>query len=262
MRRTAGNSHREPALKDEAVRIIGIDLAWQSERNTTAVAVGVLRENRLVIEELHEALESLDAIVAVISNHPDASGISIDAPLVIPNERGQRACERALGRVYGRMKASCHASNLSLYPDAASVRLADTLSAAGFVHLGAPVTGKWQIECYPHPAIIELFGLPERLRYKKGRVGERRAGQVELARYLRALESSQVIGLRLESSLASVVEDVRILGKRGKALKRNEDALDAIICTYIGALYVRGVTAHCFGTAADGHIYVPALRCL
>ncbi|MEJ2309173.1 MAG: DUF429 domain-containing protein [Gammaproteobacteria bacterium] len=249
-------------LKNESVKIIGIDLAWQSERNTTAVAIGVLREHRLVIEELHEALEGFDAILAVIANHSDASGISIDAPLVIPNKRGQRACERALGSVYGRMKASCHASNLSLYPDAASTRLAATLSAAGFLHLGSPSQVKWQIECYPHPAMIEIFRLPERLRYKKGGVGERRAGQVQLARYLRALESSQVIALRLASPLASVVEEAAIRGKRGKCLKRNEDALDAIICTYIGALYARGAPAHCFGTAADGYIYVPALPCL
>jgi predicted RNase H-like nuclease len=160
------------------------------------------------------------------------------------------------------MKASCHASNLGLYPDAASSRLADMLSAAGYEHLGAPSRGKWQIECYPHPAIIELFGLPERLLYKKGSVGEKRAGQVQLARYLQALGSSQVLPLRLGSSLAAVVDEATILARRGKALKRNEDALDAIICTYIGALYARGAPCHCFGSAADGYIYVPAQPCL
>ena len=197
-------------MDGSALKIIGIDLAWQSERNTTPLAVGVLHRNHLLVEELHDALEGLDAIASVIAGHADARGIAIDAPLVIPNESGQRACERALGRRYGRMKASCHASNLVLYPDAASSRLADMLSAAGYEHLGAPSRGKWQIECYPHPAIIELFGLPERLLYKKGSVGEKRAGQVQLARYLQALGSSQVIPLRLGSSLAAVVDDLSL----------------------------------------------------
>jgi predicted RNase H-like nuclease len=58
------------------------------------------------------------------------------------------------------------------------VTLSRQLVRQGFQHLGRK---KWQIECYPHPAMIEMFRLDRRLAYKKGQVAERRAGQKRLA---------------------------------------------------------------------------------
>ena len=43
--------------------------------------------------------------------------VAIDAPLIILNETGQRACETAVGKRYGNRHASCHTSNMTLYPD-------------------------------------------------------------------------------------------------------------------------------------------------
>ncbi|MEJ2621329.1 MAG: hypothetical protein P8163_14015 [Candidatus Thiodiazotropha sp.] len=86
----------------------------------------------------------------------DLSGIAIDASLMIPNQQGQRRCEKALS----------------------SVALSRHLVRQGFQHLGRK---KWQIECYPHPAMIEMFRLDRRLSYKKGLVAEGRAGQKQLA---------------------------------------------------------------------------------
>tara|TARA_R110000823_G_scaffold311534_2_gene437276 strand:- start:215 stop:490 length:276 start_codon:yes stop_codon:yes gene_type:complete len=79
----------------------------------------------------------------------DLKGVAIDAPLVINNQSGQRLCKRERGREYSSRHASCHTSNLKLYPHADSVRLSNQLFEAGFLHLG-DTDNKWKIECYPH----------------------------------------------------------------------------------------------------------------
>lgn len=244
------------------MKIIGIDLAWQSERNTTALAVGELRDGCLRITEVHESLGSLSDVMEVMESHGDAGGVAIDAPLIIENASGQRACERALSKEYGSRKSSCHASNNALYPNAASTRLAKYLSGRGFAHLGHPAEEKWQIECYPHPAIIELFGLPERLWYKKGKVEEKKQGQVRLSRYIRALKASEVVALKTCPGISGYLDEEWILSRSGKAIKQNEDALDSMICAYIGALYASEIPGNVFGTAEAGYIYVPAQRCI
>jgi predicted RNase H-like nuclease len=145
------------------MNLIGIDLAWQSEKNTSAAAVGQLDGNVLSIHDLREDLDSVESIVEFVAGYPDVEGIAIDAPLIINNITGQRSCEKDFSRVYGARKASCHTSNLGLYPDAPSVDLGSRLVRQGYAHLGASDDLRWQVECYPHPAIIEIFGLKERL---------------------------------------------------------------------------------------------------
>jgi predicted RNase H-like nuclease len=244
------------------MRIIGIDLAWQSERNTTALAVGELHDGCLRITKIYDSLASLNDVTGVIESLDDVSGVAIDAPLIIENNSGQRDCERALSKEYGSKKSSCHASNKSLYPNAPSTALANYLSERGFAHLGRPNEERWQIECYPHPAIIELFGLPERLAYKKGKVGEKKQGQVKLSNYINALKTSKVLALSTNSEVAEHLVEESILSKSGKAMKQNEDALDSIICTFIGALYASNKPSNVFGTVGAGYIYVPTIKCI
>ena len=244
------------------MKIIGIDLAWQSERNTTGLAVGELRDSGLFITEVYDSITSLNGIMDVIESQGDIGGVAIDAPLIIENHSGQRLCERALSKVYGSRKSSCHASNKTLYPNAPSTALANYLSSEGFRHLGCPNKEKWQIECYPHPAIIEMFGLPERLAYKKGRVAEKKQGQVRLSNYIRALENSEVLRLTVSPEVREYFIEENILSKKGAVMKQNEDALDSIICAYIGALYASGASNNTFGCVDAGYIYVPTQKCI
>lgn len=244
------------------MNLIGIDLAWQSEKNTSAAAVGQLDGNALSIHDLREDLDSVEATVEFVAAYPDVEGIAIDAPLIIDNITGQRSCEKELSRVYGARKASCHASNLGLYPDAPSVDLGKRLVEQGYAHLGSAENSHWQLECYPHPAIIEIFGLEERLFYKKGSAAAKRTGQLLLAGFIRQLAVSPVLRLSVDARFDSYLDEYAIRSKRGAALKKNEDALDAIVCTYIAGLYQRGVTNSVFGNVGEGYIYVPLAYCL
>lgn len=242
--------------------LIGIDLAWQAATHTSAAAVGTLCDTTLTIHALRDDLAGVDSILEFVASYPRAAGIAIDAPLIVNNVSGQRACETALGRVYAARKAGCHAANLTLYPDPDSVRLADALLERGFVHLGRPRQSRWQIECYPHPALIEVFGLAQRHRYKKGRVADKRDGQIALGRLLRRLSASPLLRLSVDDPISSCLDADEIGGKRGAALKRNEDAIDAIICAYVAALYAVDVPGAVFGSADDGYIYVPQACCV
>ncbi len=52
-----------------------------------------------------------------------------------------------------------------------------SLEAQGFTHTPVIVPkelGRYQIEVFPHPAIVHLFGLNRILKYKKGTLAEHR----------------------------------------------------------------------------------------
>jgi predicted RNase H-like nuclease len=221
------------------MQIAGIDLAWKSLKNPTALAIGVLKGGELTLQELVHDLFSVEAIESTLSRHPSLQGIAIDGPLIIKNSRGQRVCETHISQEYGARKAACHTSNLTLYPDSDCVRLSGLFESQGFTHLGM-AAGKWQIECYPHPALIEIFGLKERHQYKKGRVNDRKRGQIELARLLSKLSQSRILTLNIPKLCALPFNEEHIEGLSGVSLKRNEDILDAVICIYIAGLYALG----------------------
>lgn len=158
-------------------------------------------------------------------------------------------------------KASCHACNLTLFPTSNAVLLGNYLQAGGFGHL-APPGQPWQLECYPHPALIEIFQLPERLLYKKGRVADKRQGQARLAGLLLSLAQSQRMALHIGPLFLSYLDSGRIQTLRGAALKHNEDVLDAMVCLYIAALYQAANAERVFGCTGQGYVYVPQGPCL
>jgi len=238
--------------------VAGVDLAWQSERNPSAIAHGSLSNGTLAVTAINAAVYGIDAVLENLKDSKDLVGLAIDAPLIINNESGQRPCEKAIGKTYGSRGASCHTSNTKLYPHAKSVYLSQTLSNQGFNHL----TGdQWQIECYPHPAIIEILALPKRLKYKKGRVADKRAGQKQLSSFLRQLEGSPVLPLRFNGNM-QILDEEYIDSLGGQALKSNEDALDAVVCLYIAGLHALNENSQVFGDTETGYIWVPQGCCL
>ena len=239
--------------------IAGVDLAWMGTRNPTAIAVGVVSPGFVELSSIVEGLYGTQSVIDALDGIAGLHGVAVDGPLIIKNETGQRECERKIGQTYGARKASCHTSNLSRFPAAAGTQLSTHLEGAGFAHL-SPSTEKWQLECYPHPALIEIFGLPERLAYKKGTPLQKRLGQIELGKLIHSLEASTVLPLLLPEEFHRYLDAERIGILRGAQLKHNEDVLDAIVCMYIGALYQSGQNESIFGSLAAGYIYVPTKR--
>lgn len=235
------------------MRLAGLDMAWRPDRNPSGLAVGALKADTLELTHWSVAQRNVNELVFELANHK-LDGIAVDAPLIINNESGQRACEAELNRVFRSAKAGCHPSNLSLYPDAPSVALANLLRGMGFVHLGN--ARRFMFECYPHPSMVELFGWQERLLYKRGSVRERKEGQVTLASALRSLQAAK-LGLSIPDDMQNRLEPDYVRSLKGSAVKDNEDALDALMCLYIAALYATGVEGYCFGDVQNGYVWVP-----
>lgn len=240
---------------------IGIDLAWRSEKNPSGGAV--LRGDRQSarLTDLTASLPSCQAVLSYIENHATGSTcVAIDAPLIMPNKTGQRPCESLISEQYGARHASCHSSNRSLYPEAASVHLASQLISRGFRH--APelkhLENQWvMLEVYPHPALIEFFRLPSIIKYKKGNIAQKRSGQRELQERLRELSffaPPLEFTPRLSGFLATDTNSLR-----GAKLKAHEDELDAIVCAYIAYYYwFWGPRGSCvFGDVDSGYIILP-----
>ena len=200
-------------------------------------------------------LRTLTEVENFITRHVvDRTVVAIDGPLVIPNAAGQRLCELALSRQFGARHASCHSSNTTLYPDAASVRLEARLASSGFVHAGTPSRERVMIEVYPHAAYVALFDLPSIIRYKKGSSAQKCAGlrivQEKLAQL--PFRRDPVMADMLERDPASL---------KGQARKSFEDLLDGLFCAYLAYHYWKyGPSAwQVFGSASEGYIANPAV---
>lgn len=243
----------------QTIVLAGVDLAWKSEKNPSAIAIGTLSSSELLVDSVLPAIYGINPVLSALQEVVGLSGVAIDAPLIIKNEAGQRNCEKELGRAYGSRKAAAHTSNATLYPGAKSVEISNHLSHMGFSHLERE---RWQIECYPHPALIEIFNLDERLKYKKGRVSEKKYGQLQLSRLIRQLATSPILVLNISVSIAKHLNESYIASLAGQNLKSNEDVLDAIICLYIAALYSIGGMGSYFGSIQDGYIWVPQRVCI
>jgi predicted RNase H-like nuclease len=164
------------------MRFFGIDLAF-SPKNGSGICV--LEERGLFVRE--EYLCSDQDIIEFVSReaHPDGNVIMIDAPVICVNERGQRPCETLVGKAYGKYHANALSSNTNNMAGQRGPELLRRLkakspvSASHDAQRAAP--NSWPVvETYPHPGHIELFKLSKILKYKKGKVHDRK---IELSRY-------------------------------------------------------------------------------
>jgi predicted RNase H-like nuclease len=213
------------------MRFIGVDLAW-GERNPSGLAV--LDQGGEVVAE---DLATSDADVAAFVSAHDAGGavLGLDAPLVVRNPSGRRACEDELQRRYGRVGAGPYPSSLSLL--GGRVRAMELVERLPMPYQTVPRDpcrghGWWAVEVFPHPALVELGALERALCYKKGLVAGRVAGLRALHRVLAGLEAATP-PLRLSPHGRLQDELGRLDSLRGRARKGFEDLADAHVCAYV-----------------------------
>lgn len=93
---------------------LGLDLAWRSSGNTSALAVLAGDQEQVELTALLPTLlADADILTAIEEQSTADSVLAVDAPLVIGNISGQRSCERLIGQRYGHADASAHTSNLN-----------------------------------------------------------------------------------------------------------------------------------------------------
>ena len=248
------------------VWFVGVDLAW-SGRNPSGVAIlsgGAGRPLEYVRSETCGPTEEIAAQILALDG---PVWVAIDAPLVVRNETGQRPVDLLVTRQYGRFHAGAYPANRRLLGhDIRAAKLVGLLEPRSVrqldkVTLPPQAGGSWAFETYPHPAMVELFGLDRIIKYKKGRVRQKQEGlrmlAASLAYHLPRLDPP----LRRSPGLSSLLEDP-LPALRGAALKTHENRLDALLSAYVAAHLWRWGAEHNrhLGSGETGSIVLPALR--
>ena len=244
----------------------GIDLAWTPHRES-GICVLEGDADRLSLLALEARVVTVDGLGTDLASHADIVA-AIDAPLIIGPDR---TAEREVGRLFGKYKASVHAANEALFVATgrmAGPNLGRALGALRFDLDPRSITpkarGRFAFECYPHAQHVVLFGLAERIPYKrkKGRnVAFVREQFVVLQKHLTEALKKNADSLLADVSLRTLLA-LEAVEARGTALKAVEDQLDALTCALAAYLGWRdGMTARdVVGDPATGYIAVPGLR--
>jgi predicted RNase H-like nuclease len=209
------------------VLLIGVDLAWgdkmhdgvcflEFERNQGKVlGFGYPHGDRELLELVEKRGQGYERIF-----------MTVDAPL------------------------ACHPANTTRCPR--PTRVARLLARKGFL-LGWEVgkAKKTASEVYPHPAMVRLFGLPRIIKYKRGRVAERRREFRRLQGLLRKMMRQKFPGLEINQETRKLL--------RKKWSKPVEDRTDALFCALIGVWHWmhRGKRSEVIGDRKTGFILLP-----
>jgi predicted RNase H-like nuclease len=228
--------------------VLGYDAAWTPHHDS---GIGIVIEDAgkwrcVAASSSVRELEKRTGCTGLLTSVAAAAGapptiVSVDMPLASAPITARRKCDTEISRAFGACGCSVH-SPTPERPGPVSTNLMCDLLTAGFslaVH-GASPQHRQVIEVYPHIAVMRLLGEQYRFRYKVGRArqywpaataSERRARlRMNLGRILEALnERIHGIPLCLPPDSSGPA-----------ALKRFEDALDGLVCAWIGARYLEG----------------------
>ncbi|AFZ14015.1 hypothetical protein Cri9333_3181 [Crinalium epipsammum PCC 9333] len=248
------------------MKFIGIDFGWVS--GASGLCCLEWRNNQLEILNLDRQQSNADILSWLESwISPDAPGIiAVDAPTLIPNATGMRLPDKLSHKHFGKYHAGCYPASLARSYAQKTVQFGLELELRGFVH--APIIEpqkleRYQIEVYPHAAMVNLFNLERILKYKKGKLAERQIELKKLCHYILKILPNYQPRLDISSySLASLCFLDSLSSEfpsTGATLKALEDKLDALICAYIAAYWwYWGIERNLvLGNLESGYIVVP-----
>jgi predicted RNase H-like nuclease len=237
------------------MKFLGIDLGWSTGASGLCCLEWHQSHLRILDLQCRTEMAEILAWVETWLPYPQPGMIAVDAPTLIPNPTGMRQCDRLAHQYFGRAHAGCYPANQGLSFAQRTVEFGVQLEQRGFSHapeITAQHPGRYQIEVFPHAATLYLFSLTQIIKYKKGRLGERRQGLSQLRRLI--LEQLSQAQPALQFTLP-----IPEIPTTGLALKAVEDQLDSLICAYVAAhWWVWGQAKNLvLGEQATGYIVVP-----
>ncbi len=207
---------------------IGIDLAW-GEKNLSGFCAIELppsktKQKLKIIES--KLLHSIEELLQAIDKYAEHQVfVGVDAPLVIPNETGNREVEKKFNKDFARYKISMLPANRKILkkysPTMRSEMLYNSLKSRGYERNYN--ANKVVFEVYTHSTIAMLWNNHKILPYKrkKGRNTQFIKEQLEIYKnYLKKTLASHKV----------FKEDISAY--KGQKLKDYEDKLDALTCAY------------------------------
>jgi predicted RNase H-like nuclease len=241
------------------MKFIGVDFGWSS--GASGLCCLEWQDKALEILDLTTVLEIEDILAWIDRQAPIKMPalIAVDAPTIINNPTGMRLADKLTHKHFGRYHAGCYPANLGLKFAPRTTGFSQSLLARNFLHsptIEPQQLGRYQIEVFPHPATINLFKLTRILKYKKGKLVDRRQELNQLRVYITDLLPK----LKPALSLAALDCIPAIATKQtGKELKAIEDQLDSLLCAYIAAhWWYWGITKNLvLGDLDTGFIVIP-----
>jgi predicted RNase H-like nuclease len=194
--------------------------------------------------------ELVEASTKLAGAAPDV--IAIDMPLATKRITGRREADNAITRAYVSRGLGVHTPT-ETRPGPIADLMRTGFAAQGYRVATAstkPGTPRVLIEAFPHAAAIVLAGASYRVPYKLSRAAQYWPDATSEARRRALLAKWGVLRRALASQIRGGTLRVPSTGPMA-ALKRYEDALDALICAWIGTEYLAGrLRAHGDTTAA------------
>jgi predicted RNase H-like nuclease len=242
------------------MRALGVDLAWgEGSEAKVANETGVvaLESNGRICDA--GWTRGLTETVSWIEEHADEPAVVfVDAPLVVNNRTGQRACERHVGQRYGRWKVSANSTNLGS-SRLAGVTLRRALEGLGWTYddgcRGPTTAGRAVSECYPYTTLVgasELGYDVQRPSYKRKprniSSAEWKAVRArscdDLIRRIAGLsDADPPLCVASHPTTQQLVDENSPLDN--PSYKHREDLIDALLCAWTARLWLRHGLARC-----------------
>jgi len=170
--------------------------------------------------------------------------IAVDMPLSLEPIRKRRAADAAVSRAFGAQGCAVHSPSAER-PGALADRLRAEAARFGYpLATTVTVTGRTPalLEVYPHPALLRLLNARYRLPYKVANRRKYWPDATPAERLARVRQLLDTILAALRRAVDDVPLDVPPLADIASAasLKAIEDALDALICGWVGIRYLAG----------------------
>lgn len=173
---------------------------------------------------------------------PQASieAVALDLPLARGPITGRREADQAVSRAYGSRHCGTHSPS-GTRPGAISSAIRDGFQAAGFrlATAAARPDGPAILEVYPHTALLSLLRADRRVPYKISRSGAYWPGADSHVRRGRLLERWRAILAALGEHMEVELE-LPASFSSFSAMKRYEDALDAVVCAWVAIEFLAG----------------------
>ncbi len=267
-----------PTVVQYMLAILGIDAAWTLTQPSGVALVAkhstgwrltaaepsyqnfFARTDRSFLAEERPSGSTPDASALLASAATLSGGaidlVAVDMPLSRSPIVGRRFSDNEVSRAYGGRKCGTHSPSAKR-PGRMSDDLNQRFEREGYplqtVAFGTPGL----IEIYPHQALVELADAKERLPYKASKVAAYWPNLTPPERRARLFQQWNKIVDLLEGEITGVAAALPKLGldASGVKLKAYEDALDAIVCAWVGICVLEG-RAKPFGDE-DSAIWIP-----
>lgn len=223
-----------------------------SYRNFTAAAAGAHVDWSIAPTSGEPDIDVLLVAARMLLNGAAADLVTIDMPVATVPIANRRAADKAISTVFGGRGCSVHSPSAQR-PGLIGEHLCQEFAARGYpLATTAAVPGSCPalLEVFPHTALLALLDADYRIPYKIAKAAKYWPSVPPAGRRANILfEWRRILGA-LGKTIGAIPLQLPDAGTHGN-LKRYEDALDALVCAWVGIMYLTGrATAYGDATAA------------